>query len=109
MKNWQSMQNHRSHVTIRAQISERVDVVRQKRALDKLTAKFGPIKTATFSFGVQNGWNESDFKREKIELRNIYNVKSEVPEKYLQMSKITIFWVLPLNSHTYNTMFYDPP
>ena len=84
-------------------------MTRQKRALDKLRLKYGPIKTATFKFGVENGWTEGDFRRPKIELRKIYNVKSKVPEKYLKMSKIAIFWVLVLNSHSYNNMFFDPP
>jgi len=109
MGNWQSLQNHRSFVEIRSEISERVDKTRQKRALEKLRLKFGPIKTATYQFGAENGWTEVDFRRLKGELRKIYNVKSKVPEKYLKMSKIAIFWVLVLNSHSYNNMFFDPP
>ena len=109
MRTWQSLQNHRSHVEIRPDISERVDRVRQERALDKLKSKYGPIKTATFKFAVENGWSVDDFRRDKAELRVHYKVKAKVPDKYLKMSKIAIFWLLVLNSKSYNNMFYNPP
>ena len=57
----------------------------------------------------ENGWTEGDFRGLKVELRNIYIVKSKVPDKYLKMSKIAIFWVLVLNSHSYNNMTFNPP
>ena len=77
--------------------------------MDKLKSKFGPIKTATFKFAVENGWNVDDFSRDKAELRKRYKVKAKVPDKFLKMSKIAIFWVLVLNSKSYNNMSYDPP